>query len=188
MKTEEFEIIVNEELQIGNLINAIVDNELEIAEIQGLGSFSIDLKTESGCMGDFEDYEVEPIVITRDLLIDSGFNVGINENGDERIFIKSDFIIKEVSGQFYVVSFGYILNDNGLPKLFDNDNFQIKEIHKPISYVHQLQNSYYWITHEKLKLSIDIGLLEFCYSKGLVESTQSKNVSYPPKRKKKKNK
>jgi len=176
MESEQFEKMINE-LQIGHLINAKVDNEFEIAEVQGLSSYSIDLKTESGCMGDFEEDEVEPIEITREILEESGFETFKDEENNY-VFVLDGFAIFQTSvNLFYLINSKISLEENG----FLEEKCKIN-----IEFIHQLQNLYYWTTFNKLILSIDIGFLEFAYSKSLIESKENKNVSYPPKRKKKK--
>jgi hypothetical protein len=116
----------SKELKIGNIVNVYLRNQTQEIEIE---------KIEKNYINNFSITSIKPIPITEEWLLKLGFEIERKQNGDlQADFNKSRFNV------YYKNSYNGFL-------FCDNDT-----VLTTINHIHQLQNLYFVLTGEELKI------------------------------------
>ena len=136
------------ELRIGNYVKFYDPingtNIYEVYNIDDRGNVSLDDK---GQLVACTVKDIEPIELTRDILINIGFKRGYNEIYSKTI--KDDFNEYNISYQnvsnnkYSFVAYGY------------KNNVKIKNVMlNDIKYLHELQNAYFLLTNKEMEIEL----------------------------------
>jgi hypothetical protein len=130
------------DLRIGNYIK-LLGWDSQDGEIVYYPPFDEIIKVDLNVLGDIQDErsqnEYEPILLTEEWLLGFGFEkVDLQDDPPYEMFIADGFGIWDFNGKHWIVDF------------IDQSEIDFK-----LYYVHQIQNLYYILTGEELKLKTD---------------------------------
>jgi hypothetical protein len=138
------------ELRIGNLVQIEIDDEIYYTKVEGIkkSEVSLSLSIRGYKWDDLED--IDPIPITHEILEKAGFEKKLlNQYFYPGGFQLSLFKIANYSGDAY---FDYDSNE-GYLRLLSSDGGDTSSVIEKIQFLHQLQNIYFALAGEELKVN-----------------------------------